>query len=200
MGVPRLDPKYRMTIEEYLAFTADRPDEERWELIEGVPVLNASPTNYHQMICGNVVRALLNRADDSGAVWYPLMGTGMRVPASPDSLPQPDVQVLAAAPSGPATSVASDALVIFEVLSKSDRASIQDWKRRAYSSIPSCRHVVTIAQETCSVVCYDREQDWKGVRLTSIADTLELPALGASIPLERIYQHIPLKPAPRRAR
>jgi len=33
---PRLAPQQQMTIEEFLAFTDTRPDEERWELIEGV--------------------------------------------------------------------------------------------------------------------------------------------------------------------
>ena len=29
-----------MTVEEFLGFTATRTDDERWELIEGVPVLS----------------------------------------------------------------------------------------------------------------------------------------------------------------
>jgi hypothetical protein len=40
---PKLAPEQQMTIEEFLAFTDTRPEEERWELIEGVPVLNPSP-------------------------------------------------------------------------------------------------------------------------------------------------------------
>ena len=37
---PKLAPEQQMTIEEFLAFTDTRPEEERWELIEGVPVWN----------------------------------------------------------------------------------------------------------------------------------------------------------------
>jgi hypothetical protein len=33
---PKLAPEQQMTIEEFLAFTETRPEEERWELIEGV--------------------------------------------------------------------------------------------------------------------------------------------------------------------
>lgn len=200
MGHPRLEPKHRMTIEEYLAFTADRPDEERWELIEGVPVLNASPTNYHQMICDNVMFELRAYAEARRPPWYALSGTGMRVPASPDSLPQPDVQVLPSVPTGSATAVASDALVLFEVLSKSDRSATLSWKRRVYASIPACQHYVTIAQDTCMVTRHDRADNWQGSRCTAMADSLDLPALGVSIPLQRIYHHIPLKPASRRTR
>ena len=35
----------QMTVEDFLAFTRSRPDEERWELIEGRPVMQASPSN-----------------------------------------------------------------------------------------------------------------------------------------------------------
>ncbi|MBA4174911.1 MAG: Uma2 family endonuclease, partial [Hyphomicrobium sp.] len=40
MGVPHLDSG-PMRAEEFFAFTATRPDDEKWELIEGEPVLNA---------------------------------------------------------------------------------------------------------------------------------------------------------------
>jgi hypothetical protein len=39
-----------MTIEEFLAFTDTRPQEERWVLIEGVPVMNASPVGHRQIV------------------------------------------------------------------------------------------------------------------------------------------------------
>jgi hypothetical protein len=47
MGVPTitLEP---MTVEEYFAFTDTRPDDEKWELIDGEPVSNASPSSLHQ--------------------------------------------------------------------------------------------------------------------------------------------------------
>ncbi len=43
MGIPRIDTG-PMTISEFYAFTETRPDEEKWELIEGEPVMNASPS------------------------------------------------------------------------------------------------------------------------------------------------------------
>ena len=46
-AIPKLGPGQGFTIEEFLAFTATRPQEERWELIEGVPVLNPSPIQTH---------------------------------------------------------------------------------------------------------------------------------------------------------
>ena len=49
MGVPTIKTG-PMTVEEYFAFTDTRPDNEKWELIDGEPILNASPSRLHQKI------------------------------------------------------------------------------------------------------------------------------------------------------
>ena len=43
MGVPFLD-QGPMRVEEFYAFTDTRPDEEKWELIDGEPLLNPTPS------------------------------------------------------------------------------------------------------------------------------------------------------------
>ena len=45
MGVPTIKTG-PMTVEEYFAFTETRPDNEKWELIDGEPILNASPSRW----------------------------------------------------------------------------------------------------------------------------------------------------------
>ena len=45
MGIPRIDTG-PMTVEEFYAFTDTRPDDEKWELIDGEPILNASPVRF----------------------------------------------------------------------------------------------------------------------------------------------------------
>ena len=62
---PKLAPEQQMTIEEFLAFTDTRPEEERWELIEGVPVLNPSPIDYHQIVVTNIVAFLVRAKIDN---------------------------------------------------------------------------------------------------------------------------------------
>jgi hypothetical protein len=42
VGVPTIKTG-PMTVEEYFAFTDTRPDNEKWELIDGEPILNTSP-------------------------------------------------------------------------------------------------------------------------------------------------------------
>jgi hypothetical protein len=143
-----------MTIEEFLAFTATRPDEERWELVEGVPVLNALPTDVYQIVVANITTFLMNEKARLSAGWLPMLGIGTQVPISPNSLPQPDVFVK----SGPVTGkpMTDDALVIFEVLSRSNAKADREWRKRVYSSVPNCEHYVTVSLRAPDVSVFDR--------------------------------------------
>lgn len=181
----------QMTVEEFLAFTDSRPDGERWELIEGVAVLNASPTQWHQIIAGNIIILLGQHKIATGARWTPMMGVGTRVPISRNSLPQPDVYVQQGDPQD--TSVTSDALILFEVLSRSNTKADRAWRKRVYSSVPNCQHYVTIGNKTPEAVRYDREDGWKGVPLNGIGSELELPAIDVTLPLTDIYRWTPIK-------
>ena len=76
---PNLAPELQMTIEEFLAFTESRPQEERWELIEGVAVMNPSPTKWHQVIASNISIALGLLAVKHSYAGIPALGVGTRV-------------------------------------------------------------------------------------------------------------------------
>ncbi len=188
----RLKPEEQMTIDEFLAFTADRPDGERWELIEGVAYMNASPTDVHQMIALNIGQWLLRERHRTNATWVPLLGIGTRVPVSPRSLPQPDVFVKEGRLVGSPTT--DDALVLFEVISKSNTKGDQAWRRKVYASIPNCRHYVTVSQSHVTATRYDRATDWQGASIAGPKASLDLPALGptVAIPMAEIYRLTPL--------
>jgi Uma2 family endonuclease len=187
---PKLAPDQQMTIEEFLAFTDTRPEEERWELIEGVPVLNPSPIDYHQIVVTNIVAFLVRRKIEMKTAWLPLIGTGTRVPVSVHSLPQPDVMVKEQPPTGSA--VSDDGLVLFEVLSKSNTRSDQAWRRRVYASVPNCQHYITVSLKGVEVVAYDRANNWHGRTVAGLDERLALPALDLAIPLADIYRWTPL--------
>ena len=181
----------QMTIEEFLAFTDSRPDGERWELIEGAAIMNASPTQWHQVIAGNILIWLGNSKAATDATWLPTLGIGTRVPISPNSLPQPDVYVQSgAAKDSPIT---DDALVIFEVLSKSNTKADRAWRRRVYASVPNCQHYVTVSAKSAEVVRYDRADGWGGATLTGLAARLALPAIETEITLADIYRWTPIE-------
>jgi Uma2 family endonuclease len=186
----KLAPDEQMTIEEFLAFTDSRPDGERWELIEGVAIMSPSPVEHHQVVVLNIGRYLMDHKERTRATWTPLLGVGTRVPVSPRSLPQPDVFVKEG--STTAQAVTDDALVIFEVLSKSNTKDDQAWRRKVYASVPNCQHYVTVSLKAVEAVAYDRGSRWNKRTVTRLNDSLALPAIGVSIPLTDIYRWTPL--------
>ncbi len=181
----------QMTIEEFLAYMDTRPDGERWELIEGVAVMNASPTQWHQVIASNIVHVLMTRKAAINAPWLPLLGVGTRVPISPNSLPQPDVYVQEG--EAQLSPITDDALVLFEVLSKSNTKSDRTWRKRVYTSIPNCQHYVTVSLKTAEVVRFDRSNGWKETTVTGLDGTLALSAVELDMPLLDIYRWTPIK-------
>ena len=188
MGVPFLSPA-PMTVAEFFAFTETRPDEEKWELIDGEPVLNASPSYGHQKIVKNLV-GLLSRAEGDGRPWEVLPGLGMRL--SNTRVPVPDVLVR------PGTFVmgsdCDDVIVAFEVLSPSTADRDLRWKRRAYAELPSLMHYVVIAQDTIEVVSFDRFGEWQERRFGQIGDALHLSTIDISLSLADLYRGTGLLP------
>lgn len=192
MGVPHIDTR-PMKVDEFYAFTDARPDNEKWELIDGEPVLNASPSRWHQRIIKNLTVILATQERKSGVSWEVLPGLGVRV--SETNRPEPDVLILpkhgrSADPQGRDR---SDVFVAFEILSPSTTDRDLRWKRTAYTSLPSLTHYVVIAQDAVDIVVFARETGFAEQRLQSLDDSLELPALGISLLLAEIYRDIDLR-------
>ncbi|MFM9939309.1 MAG: Uma2 family endonuclease [Hyphomicrobiaceae bacterium] len=189
-AIPKFPPEQQLTIEEFLAFTATRPQGERWELIEGVPIMNPSPIQWHQVVAVNITTVLMNHKARTAATWLPMLGVGTRVPISPRSLPQPDVYVQ----QGPATdkSVTDDALVVFEVLSRSNRKSDQAWRKKVYASVPNCQHYVTVSLKRAEIVAFDRSDQWQARTIQGLDAAVGLPAIDIAMPLADIYRYTPL--------
>jgi Uma2 family endonuclease len=181
----KLAPEEQMTIEEFLAYTDTRPDGERWELIEGVAIMNPSPVDDHQTVVANVITALMLHRRQTGASWLPMPGIGTRVPLSPRSLPQPDILVKETPNAGLPTT--DDALVLLEVLSRTNTKADQAWRRKVYASVPNCQHYATVSLKAVEVVVYDRDIGWEQRTSASLQDSLDLPALGFIMPLAEIY-------------
>ena len=188
---PVLPPSDQLKIEEFLDFANARPDGEKWELIEGIASLSPTPSDFHQIIVGNLLMALGNWKSAHDTTWIPLIGVGTHVPVSPRSLPAPDLMVKASAATGAHTS--DEGLVLVEVLSPSNTKADRDWRLSVYRSVPNCSHYVTIAQRRVHITRYDRGANWRATEMRSIDDALDLPALGdVTIPVAEIYKWTPL--------
>lgn len=185
MGVPIIETG-PMTVEDYLAFTETRPDNEKWELIDGEPILHASPSRTHHRILSNLLFELGRIERASPRSWEAIPGFGVRV--SDTSLPEPDVFVRPKGypEGGPFARECDDPFVIFEILSPSTADRDLRWKRTAYSSLPSLTHYVVVAQDAIDVVVFARDTGFAGRHLY-VGDTLELAGLGISVPLSEIY-------------
>src|SRR4051794_3377460 len=88
MGVPFIKPG-PMTVDEFYEFTDRCPDEEKWELMDGEPILNVAPSRLHQEIIKNVLFALTLLERGRAATWVVLPGLGARV--SETNRPELDV-------------------------------------------------------------------------------------------------------------
>ncbi len=192
MGVPTIKTG-PMNVEEYFAFTDTRPDNEKWELIDGEPILNASPSGLHQAIINNLAILLGTIRRQHKQSWESIPGIGVRV--SDTSLPEPDFFIL---PAGtirrdPYSRETRDVIVAFEILSPSTAERDLRWKRTAYTSLPSLTHYIVIAQDAVDVVVFARDAGFAERHLRSLDDSLELPALGISLPLAEIYRETGLE-------
>jgi Uma2 family endonuclease len=187
VGVPTIKTG-PMTVEEYFAFTDTRPNNEKWELIDGEPVLSASPSSFHQRILWNLVFLIGTIERQRAHSWEAIPGIGVRV--SDTSLPEPDVFILPKGTirSNPYGRETRDVLVVFEILSPSTAERDLRWKRTAYTSLPSLTHYIVIAQDAVDVVVFARDAGFAERHFRSLSDTLELPALGISLPLSEIYR------------
>jgi Uma2 family endonuclease len=182
-----------MTVEEYFAFTDTRPDNEKWELIDGEPILHASPSGLHHKILKNLIFLLATIEQRQPQSWEAIPGIGVRV--SDTSLPEPDVFIL---PAGtvrrdPYKRETRDVLVTFEILSPSTAQRDLHWKRAAYASLSSLSHYIVIAQDAVEVVVFARDAGFAERRIRSIGDSIEIPSLGISLPLSDVYRDTGLK-------
>ena len=189
MGIPRIDTG-PMTVEEFYAFTDARPDEEKWELIDGEAVLNASPSDLHRLILKNLIVALAALERRTSASWSVIPGIGALV--SDTSRPEPDVMIL------PMSALRADrprrdtreAIVLFEIMSPSTASRDLKWKRAAYASLPALTHYVVVAQDAIDVLVFARDAGFRDQRFRARDDVIAIPALDIALPLSDIYYQI----------
>jgi len=185
-----LQSDYRTTIEAFHAFIDDRPDDEKWELIDGEIVLNPTATNWHQVIVGTLIHELHKACERVQANWQILPGIGTRHPDDPHNEPVPDVMVI---PSLSEVSNSTfDALAIFEVLSPYSLRRDMVRKRDFYSRIESLTHYVVLAQDRREATIFARSEAFEPQVLKLESARLEIESLGVAIPLADIYRDVPL--------
>jgi len=194
-GAPQRKPP-RMSIEVFRGFLEGRPDEEHWELIDGVAMMMAPPTLAHQVIAGNV-QMLLNAALENHApALISCQRAGVNLsPAVEDYDPEPDVVVIdGELAERPGERYAGRFYLVAEIVSVSDRVDIAK-KRAVYQLHESCRCILTVQQDRCEVRVDTRSDNgWNEQVLTRPDDLLELPDFGLACKVADLYRGTALQP------
>src|SRR5688572_16232683 len=132
----------RMSLALFRAFVEGRPDEEHWELIDGVAMMMAPPTFEHQRIASNLEQLLLDALErhDPTLTAYQAVGVNLTVA---DYDPEPDVVVIdRAATERPGERYAPRFHLAAEIISPSDDP-VQESKRAVYKLQEACKCILT---------------------------------------------------------
>ena len=88
----RQDGKF--SVEEFFALIESRPEEERWQLIDGVAIMMPPPTLVHQRIASNLALELNTHFRSHRPELFAFQEVGLIVPEAELFRPEADVAVL----------------------------------------------------------------------------------------------------------
>jgi Uma2 family endonuclease len=183
-----------ISIEAFRAFYESRPDEEHWELIDGVPMMMAPATKAHQRIASNLERLLNDALDHHNPALAAYQRLGMNLRPVVDRYdPEPDV-VVVDAEGGFEQRYVDRFYLAAEVVSDSDGARVE-LKRNIYKQHPHCRCVLTVRQDRQEVqIDLRSDAGWQVSVIQQPTDVLALDEFGVRCTLADLYRGTPLQP------
>jgi Uma2 family endonuclease len=188
-AVARLDRSTSptMTIAAFEAWVGKQVDPGRYELVTGVVVMMANPTETHNQIAANIAAPLKIAMDRRRCRTYI---ADMRVQRS-DRMDEgdrtkPDIVVRCGEHTG--KTYITDPINVVEVLSPTTMDIDRGAKLEFYQSLPTLSHIAFAYQDQCRVEHYRRiETGWEIDVLKTPADLLRFDAVGFSIDLATVY-------------
>lgn len=187
----------KLSVELFRGFLEGRPDEEHWELIDGVAVMMAPPTLVHQWIAGNLQRLLHDALERFAPTLAVYQRAGINLGPSIEYYdPEPDIVVIDAdANKDPTRRYADRFYLAAEIVSSSDRTYVES-KREVYKQHETCNCVLTVQQDRLEVrVDLRTVAGWTEALLTKPDDPLDLPAFGLHCKVADLYRGTALQPA-----
>jgi Uma2 family endonuclease len=179
-----------LSVASFRAWLASRPDEEHWELIEGMPMMMTPPNRRHQRIASNL-ESLLNAAlkrQHPGFAAY--QNIGVNIVSTVPYDPEPDVAVIRE-DENPDPRYAERFYLVVEVLSESDTDMIEG-KRDIYRAHPSCTCILLVRQDRPEIVVDRRTGDGWVSQVLNSAGELALPEFSLVCPVRDVYRDTPL--------
>jgi Uma2 family endonuclease len=194
-GAPQREPQ-RMSIESFRAFCAMRPDEEQWELIDGVAIMMTPPTVAHQCIATNLQLLLYRALEQHAPELTAFQRLGVNLAPSVEQYdPEPDVAIVdASASADPDRRYVDRFYLAAEIVSASDRSWVHK-KREIYKLHATCTCILTVWQDRWEV-SVDRRIDhgWSEQVLTGPDDVLVIGEFGFRCRLSDLYRGTALQP------
>jgi Uma2 family endonuclease len=181
-----------LTVKAFRNWAASRPDEERWELIDGVPTMMAPPTRDHQRIASNLERLLNDALERAVAGSIAPLAAYQRIGLNLGAVvqhydPEPDVTVVEFA-AGRDPRYADRFFLAAEVVSASDEPTILG-KAEVYKRHPDCICILIIRQDRCETFVELRTiEGWVRQVLADPTDRLVLPVFGLECALGDLYK------------
>lgn len=181
----------KFTVEEYLAFIEARPEDERWQLIDGVAMMMPPPTVPHQVIAANLAFELNALFREQRRKLLAVQEVGLMVPKVASFRARADMAVLDK-PFNFKVPYADRFYLVTEVLSDSNTDKDIAAKRRRYIQHPQNLYFLLIEQDEVSMEVRARATGWEPAKLKGFDAVLELPEWGFRKPLAALYDGTPL--------
>ncbi len=180
-----------LSVASFRTWLSSRPDEEHWELIEGVPVMMTPPNRRHQRIASNL-EALLNAALERNELELTAYhDIGVNIVSTVPYDPEPDVAVIRE-DENPDPRYADRFYLVAEVLSESDKNVIES-KRDIYRAHPSCICILLVRQDRAEIMVDRRTAEGWRTDVLRAADELSLPEFGLLCAVLDVYRDTPLE-------
>lgn len=188
-----------MTEEQYLAL--DEATDGKYERLNGMVTMLRPPSSLygadetivdmaggsdaHAALCMRVGLLLGNQLEDAPCVVY---SSDRRLKLPQGNHLFPDLTVACGEETG---SLATEPIVIIEVLSPATEKRDRGAKLAAYKTLPSVQEYLLIGSEAQEIIVYRRESNWRPYHYQS-GDQAELTSIGVSFPFDAVYRRIPL--------
>jgi Uma2 family endonuclease len=179
----------KMTADEF--FDWDSGDDRRYQLIDGVPVAMAPPSEAHAVLLAVLAQKLGEALDKRRPCTVRIPGA-VRPAARNDRVWEPDLAVTCT-PHRRGQKGTADPLLVVEILSPGTERGDRFDKLIDYQLVPSIEEIVLVGQDRMAAEVYRREGSTWTIELVAGANqSLRLRSISAEIPLGGLYERIDL--------
>ncbi len=180
-----------MTLAQFLAW--EERQELKYEFDGFQAIAMTGGTGAHAAIQRNLITALTNRLHDRPCQPY---GSELKIKVA-EHIRYPDAFVVCT-PVPPRSTVVSDPVVIFEIVSPSSITTDFVIKNAEYRATPSVQRYVVLQQNKAEAAVFFRKgDDWVSDPRSGGGAVLQMPEIGIEIPFSEIYRGVVLEPEER---